>query len=149
MGSRSDPWVCSLSSPVNSSRREKFTVGSSSNPRRACCTGNLEQKRDTKMCFDSTVFMLLSFYNHQFLPEFEIELYFGAYLASATLVWISKWWSWVSEGGLQWACFYLSKYLSFERKLNSLHFLSFFFLWRHSWPCSLGITLFLINLTLN
>lgn len=145
VGFRSDPWGCSSSSPVNSCRREKFTVGSSSNQGRGCCTESLEQKCDTKMCFDSTVFMPLFFYNHWLLPEFEIELCFRTYLASATLVWISKRWSSVSEGGLQCLCFYLSNHLSFERKLNSL----FFFWWRHSWPCSLGTALFLISPTLN
>lgn len=48
---------------------------SSSNPGRSCCTEILEQKHDTKMCFDSTDLMPLSFYNHWFLPEFEIELF--------------------------------------------------------------------------
>lgn len=131
LGLRSNPWSCSPSPPVNSSKREKFTVGSSSNPM-GCHIEILKQKHDRKMCFDSTVLMPWSFHNQWLLPELDFELYFRTYLATATVIWISKWWSCVSEGELGCACLYLSNHLSFERKLNSLYFLSS--LCRHSWP---------------
>lgn len=140
-------FCCSSSPPVNSSRREKFTVASPTNPGKGCCIEIREQEHDTKMCFGSAVLMPLSSYNRWLLPELEIALYFRTYLATAAPVQTSKWWSCVPEGGLGCACLCLSSHLSFERKLNSLYFLSS--LWRHSWAFSLGITLFLINLTLN